>query len=135
MGSFFTYCLCQLLKNEFILWTYTRIQDGATSRLTLDFQEQEGLAYDNSVVPSFASVSGTKDFALYLCVSTFRVVSIKTVPVQYVPVMSNDFCDILCMDVNLTSHLSEYIRKILSFNSAAQPRLLYMDRSLQAFCD
>jgi hypothetical protein len=29
--------------------------------------------------------------------------------------MSNDICDILCMDVNLTSHLSEYIWKILFF--------------------
>ena len=57
----------------------------------------------------------------------------KTVPVEYVPVMSNDFCDIPYMDINLTSHLSEYIWKILSFISAAQPRLLYIDRSLQAF--
>ena len=74
----------------------------------------------HAIIPSSLRLPAHLGRKTLQCACVFNIsLSIKTLPVQYVPVMSNDFCDILYVDVNLVSHLSEYIWKILSFNSAA----------------
>jgi hypothetical protein len=73
--------VCHLLKNVFILrvdLAYKLVHEP----IDTGFLRPGRPCIDNSVVPSFASASGPKHVTVWVRISKFHVVSIRTVPVQ-----------------------------------------------------